>query len=782
MSRPISDTTKQTFDRMRFRHDWRNYQMRILSEMETHLDDDKLHVVAAPGAGKTVLGLEIIRKLGRRTLVLAPSLLVRDQWIARLRDDFLDGELPDWISTDPEADVPLRFSTYQNIHQNRTRTLPPFDLICLDEAHHLRRAWWQTLIRLQETHKPVTLSLTATPPYDSEGWEWDNYNALCGPVDAEISVPELVLTGDLCPHQDLVFAARTTDRQTYDDNREAEAELFRSLRAHPDILEMLAQSPWMTDCRNHAQEILDNPELFSAMLIYLRDAQLPVPAYARRLLRLGRAEWPVLDWQWLGIVLAAQLTKLPVALLARLKAAGALRNDRLTLPPPRFLNRVELLHDDKARLAATVEIHRLERENRRDGLRMAILMDKIGHVALKLDHDPQEYNAGAVFRALHLAEPRGDLALLTGQIICLPRALCDDLSGREVPGLPGYALIGGPEFSKAVVRVNAAFSTGAVRVIVGTQAFLGQGWDAPAMNSLILGTNLARFVAVNQLRGRALRVNRNTPEKTSNIWHLAIVPGDTVEGEDIARLHRRFDCFARLDRNAGQIRSYFSPKGDVQQHNAITAEMARRHDTLAADWQSALHLQQRPEPRLFRETSIGSRMRRQMVPVSSLSWLGRLREMFGQGPSDQDTRRSLERIARLAVEALRELGDFSTLQEPRPEVHDGPAGYQISLHQTTRFAESLFHDTLRQILDPVGNPRYIIVVRSGLFLKRFQYFAVPGRFDGNRARAEIFWRNWQGIIGQGELIYTRTPVGRGELQAARLNSHARRVTRHLNWR
>lgn len=214
MSRPISDTTKQTFDRMRFRHDWRNYQMRILSEMETHLDDDKLHVVAAPGAGKTVLGLEIIRKLGRRTLVLAPSLLVRDQWITRLRDDFLDGELPDWISTDPEADVPLRFSTYQNIHQNRTRTLPPFDLICLDEAHHLRRAWWQTLIRLQETHKPVTLSLTATPPYDLEGWEWDNYNALCGPVDAEISVPELVLTGDLCPHQDLVFAARTTDRQT----------------------------------------------------------------------------------------------------------------------------------------------------------------------------------------------------------------------------------------------------------------------------------------------------------------------------------------------------------------------------------------------------------------------------------------------------------------------------------------------------------------------------------------------------------------------------------------
>lgn len=198
---------------------------------------------------------------------------------------------------------------------------------------------------------------------------------------------------------------------------------------------------------------------------------------------------------------------IPVALVARLKAAGALRNDQLTLPPPRFLNRVELLYDDKARLAATVEIHRLERENRRDGLRMAILMVRIGHVAVKLDHDPQEYSTGAVLRALHLAEPCGDLALLTGQLICLLQTLCHDPPGREVPGLSGYALITGPEFPKAVARVNAAFSTGDVRVIIGTQAFLGQGWDAPALNSLILGTNLARFVAVNQLRGRALRVN-----------------------------------------------------------------------------------------------------------------------------------------------------------------------------------------------------------------------------------------------------------------------------------
>jgi hypothetical protein len=37
---------------------------------------------------------------------------------------------------------------------------------------------------------------------DVSPFEWQRYEELCGPVDAEVSVPELVLEGDLCPHQD----------------------------------------------------------------------------------------------------------------------------------------------------------------------------------------------------------------------------------------------------------------------------------------------------------------------------------------------------------------------------------------------------------------------------------------------------------------------------------------------------------------------------------------------------------------------------------------------------
>ena len=87
---------------VRFNATWRPYQARVLKELEGYLEDDKLHVVAAPGSGKTVLGIEVLRRLDRPTLVLAPTLAIRDQWIQRFIDLFLPkgSRKPEWISSD----------------------------------------------------------------------------------------------------------------------------------------------------------------------------------------------------------------------------------------------------------------------------------------------------------------------------------------------------------------------------------------------------------------------------------------------------------------------------------------------------------------------------------------------------------------------------------------------------------------------------------------------------------------------------------------------------------
>lgn len=65
--------------RMRFSGAWRDYQQRVLDEFAQHAADQRIHVVAAPGSGKTVLGLELVRRIGRPALVLAPTRTIRDQ-------------------------------------------------------------------------------------------------------------------------------------------------------------------------------------------------------------------------------------------------------------------------------------------------------------------------------------------------------------------------------------------------------------------------------------------------------------------------------------------------------------------------------------------------------------------------------------------------------------------------------------------------------------------------------------------------------------------------------
>ena len=99
--------------RMRFTGAWCDYQTHVLAEMDGHLVDGRLHVVAAPGAGKTVLGLEIVRRLGRRALVFAPTVAIRDQWAHRLTPLLAEWPGPEELSYELAAPGQLTLATYQ---------------------------------------------------------------------------------------------------------------------------------------------------------------------------------------------------------------------------------------------------------------------------------------------------------------------------------------------------------------------------------------------------------------------------------------------------------------------------------------------------------------------------------------------------------------------------------------------------------------------------------------------------------------------------------------------
>ena len=78
------------FDKVHFNGSFRDYQQRVLRNAEKYLKDGKINIVAAPGSGKTVLGLELIRRLGSPCIVLSPTTAIRQQWGERFKDLFLD--------------------------------------------------------------------------------------------------------------------------------------------------------------------------------------------------------------------------------------------------------------------------------------------------------------------------------------------------------------------------------------------------------------------------------------------------------------------------------------------------------------------------------------------------------------------------------------------------------------------------------------------------------------------------------------------------------------------
>ena len=224
------------FDQVCFRGTFRDYQLRVLDNTHEYLRDGHINIVAAPGSGKTVLGLELIRRVGAPCLILSPTIAIRQQWGERFRDLFLNDpqDFDALFSDDLHTLRTVNCATYQALYSAMEKAAaedgePDFsnvDLIaamrsagigtlCLDEAHHLRNDWYRALASfLQALGREVTvISLTATPPYDADGPEWRRYQAICGEIDEEIFVPELVAQRTLCPHQDFVLFNTPTQRE-----------------------------------------------------------------------------------------------------------------------------------------------------------------------------------------------------------------------------------------------------------------------------------------------------------------------------------------------------------------------------------------------------------------------------------------------------------------------------------------------------------------------------------------------------------------------------------------
>jgi superfamily II DNA or RNA helicase len=103
------------FAALQFRYPYRRYQGMILDMVDGHSGSDgKYHIVAPPGSGKTIIGLELIRRFGQPAVVFAPTTTIQKQWQEKVGMFTADAE---WIrqhtSLDPQRLGAINLLTYQ---------------------------------------------------------------------------------------------------------------------------------------------------------------------------------------------------------------------------------------------------------------------------------------------------------------------------------------------------------------------------------------------------------------------------------------------------------------------------------------------------------------------------------------------------------------------------------------------------------------------------------------------------------------------------------------------
>lgn len=108
-------TASRELPALEFTGEWRRYQRLALEAFESDVAAGRrnTHIVAPPGSGKTLLGAEIVNRIGRRALVLAPNSAVQSQWVRALERFRPDGAR----LAGPEPEAPIACLTYQALCQ-----------------------------------------------------------------------------------------------------------------------------------------------------------------------------------------------------------------------------------------------------------------------------------------------------------------------------------------------------------------------------------------------------------------------------------------------------------------------------------------------------------------------------------------------------------------------------------------------------------------------------------------------------------------------------------------
>lgn len=872
---------------LKFDGTWRNYQARVLESAKKYMEDGKIHIVAAPGSGKTTLGIELIARMGEVALVLAPSITIRQQWVARIKEAFLNKNLniEDYVSQDLKNPRCITVATYQALHSamnkykgilDETDTTAgslesddkiaksraneeevdysSFDVItemknahvgvlCLDECHHLRSEWWKALEEFKNAiGKPKMIALTATPPYDSTPAMWKRYMDMCGEIDEEISIPELVKEGSLCPHQDFVYFNYPTEeemgeitkfanRSTAMQKRLYEDEDFKNaLLTHRGLLGNMSE-----------EELLNEGDYLSALLIFLNKKGISIP---EKLLRMGnKGGLPDFTVSWFETLLQGFLyedvdsygcdEEYRAWLENEIKAEGLIEKKKVCLMTTEAMEK--LLISSKGKCESIKKIVAGEYENLGQDLRMLILTDYIRKEYEKSlgvpENDVTSLGVLPFFEQIRREGMSLRLGVLCGTIVIIPAEAKEAL--LEAIGTAGKVSFGpaGNLPQEDYLKVTAVgdnhfltqavtdiFTNGQIQVLIGTKSLLGEGWDSPCINSLILASFVGAFMLSNQMRGRAIRVFRKNPDKTSNIWHLVCLrPRELMYlqpendqsdiSEDFSLLERRMEHFLGLHYTQDVIENGMErmsiicgpyEKEHVAQMNEQMLNLSKERKSLKERWNRALTKSVKFEvadATEVEEKAVSKQEQQEAKKKLILSGIG-VAAGTAMAFSPLGMLGGAVALAFGAYGAVN-LRRTSKLADPKERLLSAGEGIYLALSKQNMLEEKaavaagegknnrkelylsggsgrdkmLFAKCVREFYSAVNDQRYLLV-KQGKRTGSDAFYCVPDCFARRKEDAELFYSYMKKQIGKYDVVYTRNEAGKKLLLEGRMKSLA----------
>lgn len=333
----------------------------------------------------------------------------------------------------------------------------------------------------------------------------------------------------------------------------------------------------------------------------------------------------------------------------------------------------------------------------------------------------------------------------------------------------------------------------------------------------------------NQMRGRAIRIDKEQPNKISNIWHLATVEKDNAyPGHDFEMLKRRFKAFVGISMTENSIENGFErmniglppfSERDITNINEKTIHSAQDRNSTKEKWKTTLEngeikkiipeikteKESLPRNFIFYNTIFALFWRsllagvffflqsiqglaesvryRKNEDLEGVIWFlgivivisllislpGLLKSLWlflRNGPITGN----MKQIGNALLKTLCKINAIKTdVNKLRVITEKNKFGEAFcGLEGGTSYEKSIFLDCLEEIVSPIENPRYILIRKSRLnFWLREDFHTIPKIIGTHKKFADFFAVMWDKYVGPNKLIYTRNMEGRQLLLNAR---------------